>query len=123
MSNYLPRQEVQKFTNNDKHAKHHHVHLFTTTSLMDIMKNFSDVNIGKVLIGYVLMLIYAAISLIKRNDSINSQGLLAISGVTIIALSAAAGLGFCALIGLPFNASTTQVKTPPLLYSLLAARS
>jgi hypothetical protein len=31
------------------------------------------------------------------------------AGVVIIGLSVAAGLGFCALIGLPFNASTTQV--------------
>lgn len=77
---------------------------------MDIMKNFSDVNGIKVAIGYLLMLIYAGFSLARWNDSINSRSFLGMAGVIIIALSVAAGLGFCALIGLPFNASTTQVK-------------
>ncbi len=73
------------------------------------MKNFSDVNVTRVAIGYILMLVYAGYSLCKWNNSVNSQSFLGMAGVVIIGLSVAAGLGFCALIGLPFNASTTQV--------------
>lgn len=102
-------EEVQKFTNNDHNLKHHDIHLFTSTSLMDIMKNFSDVNVMRVAIGYILMLFYAGYSLCKWNNSVNSQSFLGMAGVVIIGLSVAAGLGFCALIGLPFNASTTQI--------------
>ncbi|CAG2100407.1 unnamed protein product, partial [Medioppia subpectinata] len=102
-------EEVQKFTNNDHNLKHQDIHLFTSTSLMDIMKNFSDVNVKRVAIGYILMLVYAGYSLSKWNSTGDSLSLLGIAGVIIIGLSVAAGLGFCALIGLAFNASTTQI--------------
>lgn len=76
---------------------------------MDIMKNFSDVNVLRVSIGYTLMLVYAGYSLCRWNGRHESLSYLGIAGVVIIGLSVAAGLGFCALIGLAFNASTTQV--------------
>ena len=78
---------------------------------MDIMKNFSDINVLRVSIGYILMLVYAGYSLCKWNRRNESLSILGIAGVVIIGLSVAAGLGFCALIGLAFNASTTQVMT------------
>ncbi|XP_054162571.1 protein patched-like [Oppia nitens] len=102
-------EEVQKFTSNDHNLKHQDIHLFTSTSLMDIMRNFSDVNFMRVAIGYVLMLLYASYSLSKWNNDNESFSILGITGVIIIGLSVAAGLGFCALIGLSFNASTTQI--------------
>ena len=94
---------------NDENPKHQDIHLFTSTSLMDIMKSFSDVNVMRVSIGYLLMLVYAGYSLCKWNPTDESLSFLGIAGVVIIGLSVAAGLGFCALIGLAFNASTTQV--------------
>ena len=39
----------------------------------------------------------------------NSQAGLGIVGVLLVAFSAAAGLGFCALLGFPFSAASTQV--------------
>ena len=38
-----------------------------------------------------------------------SQSGLGIAGVLLVAITVAAGLGFCALIGIVFNASTTQI--------------
>ncbi|RVE61675.1 hypothetical protein OJAV_G00174820 [Oryzias javanicus] len=66
------------------------IHAFSTTTLNDIMKSFSDVSVIRVAGGYLLMLAYA-------------------SGVLLVALSVAAGLGLCSLLGLSFNAATTQV--------------
>lgn len=43
-------------------------------------------------------------------DVIRSQSGVGLAGVLLVGLNVAAGLGFCALLGLPFNASTTQVN-------------
>ena len=38
-----------------------------------------------------------------------SQAGIGVAGVLLVAASIAAGLGCCALLGLPFNAATTQI--------------
>lgn len=93
-------------------SKQQDIHLFTSTSLADIMRNFSDVNYVRLGIGYLLMLAYAGYALSYRpggQKAERSQTILGMLGVLLIGLSAAAGLGLCALIGLAFNASTTQI--------------
>ncbi|KAJ3594314.1 hypothetical protein NHX12_003621 [Muraenolepis orangiensis] len=67
------------------------IHAFSTTTLNDIMKSFSDVSVIRVAGGYLLM------------------GAVGLAGVLLVALSVAAGLGLCSLLGLSFNAATTQV--------------
>lgn len=54
-------------------------------------------------------MIYACLSLAKLSDSVRSAAGLGLAGVLLVAITVAAGLGLCALLGLPFNASTTQV--------------
>jgi len=44
-----------------------------------------------------------------RWDCAKSQGAVGLAGVLLVALSVAAGLGLCSLIGISFNAATTQV--------------
>lgn len=44
-----------------------------------------------------------------RWDCTKSQGAVGLAGVLLVALSVAAGLGLCSLLGLSFNAATTQV--------------
>lgn len=44
-----------------------------------------------------------------RWDCAKSQGAVGLAGVLLVALSVAAGLGLCSLLGLSFNAATTQV--------------
>lgn len=46
-----------------------------------------------------------------RWDCAKSQGAVGLAGVLLVALSVAAGLGLCSLLGLSFNAATTQVNT------------
>uniref|UniRef100_A0A3Q2GFT4 Patched 2 n=1 Tax=Cyprinodon variegatus TaxID=28743 RepID=A0A3Q2GFT4_CYPVA len=84
------------------------IHAFSTTTLNDIMKSFSDVSVIRVAGGYLLMLAYACVTML-RWDCAKSQGAVGLAGVLLVALSVAAGLGLCSLIGLSFNAATTQV--------------
>ncbi|KAK6302637.1 hypothetical protein J4Q44_G00269920 [Coregonus suidteri] len=84
------------------------IHAFSTTTLNDIMKSFSDVSVIRVAGGYLLMLAYACVTML-RWDCAKSQGAVGLAGVLLVALSVAAGLGLCSLLGLSFNAATTQV--------------
>ncbi|KAK7100530.1 hypothetical protein V1264_023464 [Littorina saxatilis] len=85
------------------------INAFSFTSLMDIMKDFSNISLTRIVIGYVLMLIYACISLMRWNDAVNSQSGIGMAGVMLVSLSVAAGLGICSVLGITFNASTTQI--------------
>ncbi len=55
-------------------------------------------------------LAYACVTML-RWDCAKSQGAVGLAGVLLVALSVAAGLGLCSLLGLSFNAATTQVNT------------
>lgn len=81
---------------------------FSTTTLEDILKSFSSVSVIRVAGGYLLMLAYACLTML-RWDCAKSQGAVGLAGVLLVALSVAAGLGLCSLIGISFNAATTQV--------------
>uniref|UniRef100_A0A674PAQ2 Patched 2 n=1 Tax=Takifugu rubripes TaxID=31033 RepID=A0A674PAQ2_TAKRU len=88
----------------------HSIHAFSTTTFDDIMQSFSNVSVIRVAVGYLLMLAYACMTLL-RWDSTKSQGAVGLAGVLLMALSVAAGLGLCSLLGLSFNAATTQVHS------------
>ncbi|XP_074858497.1 protein patched homolog 2 [Carettochelys insculpta] len=85
-----------------------HAHAFSSTTLSDIMKSFSDVSAVRVAGGYLLMLAYACVTML-RWDCSKSQGAVGLAGVLLVALSVASGLGLCSLLGISFNAATTQV--------------
>ncbi|RUS84707.1 hypothetical protein EGW08_007535 [Elysia chlorotica] len=103
----------RKFSNvvngfsNDTHPEN--LHGFSFTSLMDIMKDFSNISVTRVVLGYVLMFIYACVSLLRWNDAVISQSGIGMAGVVLVSLSVAAGLGICSVLGISFNASTTQI--------------
>lgn len=61
-------------------------------------------------IPFYAQLAYACVTML-RWDCSKSQGAVGLAGVLLVALSVAAGLGLCSLLGLSFNAATTQVKT------------
>ena len=52
---------------------------------------------------------YAGITLYNWTDKVRSHAGLGIAGVILVAVSIAAGLGIAALVGITFNASTTQI--------------
>lgn len=67
---------------------------------------------------YLFQVLYACISLLKCNDPVNSQCGIGMAGVLLVGLSVAAGLGLCSVLGIKFNASTTQVTSKTLLLLL-----
>jgi hypothetical protein len=54
-------------------------------------------------------LVYVGLALFKWTDLVKSQSGLGITGVLLVTITVAGGLGCCAIIGLTFNASTTQI--------------
>lgn len=63
-------------------------------------------------------LAYACLTML-RWDCSKSQGAVGLAGVLLVALSVAAGLGLCSLIGISFNAATTQVLKEPSIHCVL----
>ncbi|XP_074605757.1 protein patched isoform X2 [Brevipalpus obovatus] len=100
--------EVEKYIK-DEEVKDYHIEHFTNVALLDIMRNFSRLSIYHLLIGYCVILIFVATVRSNPADCVQSNSVLSVIGVLIVALSTASGLGFCAILGLPFNASTTQI--------------
>ncbi|XP_030679629.1 protein patched homolog 2 isoform X2 [Nomascus leucogenys] len=84
------------------------IHAFSSTTLDDILHAFSEVSAARVVGGYLLMLAYACVTML-RWDCTQSQGAVGLAGVLLVALAVASGLGLCALFGITFNAATTQV--------------
>ncbi|XP_029676323.1 protein patched isoform X2 [Formica exsecta] len=87
----------------------YNLNAFSTTTLNDILRKYSVVSVMKIAIGGALMLLYAGIALLRWKDPVRSQSGVGIAGVMLICATVAAGLGFCALLGIPFNATTTQI--------------
>ncbi|XP_034192585.2 protein patched isoform X5 [Osmia lignaria lignaria] len=87
----------------------YNLYAFSTTTMNDILGKYSELSVMKIAIGCTLMLLYAGIVLLRWKDPVRSQAGVGIAGVTLICATVAAGLGFCALLGIPFNAATTQI--------------
>ncbi|XP_059471270.1 protein patched [Neocloeon triangulifer] len=82
---------------------------FSSSSLDELVAEFSELSIPKLAAGYLLVLVYAACALIQLEDVVKSQSAVGIAGVFLIGLTVTAGLGVCAMLGMPFNATTTQI--------------
>ncbi|XP_043484332.1 protein patched isoform X3 [Leptopilina heterotoma] len=91
---------------------------FSTITLNDILKKYSEVNYTAVIIGGAIIFLYVGVVLYRRGDPVRSQSGIGIGGVILVYAAEASGLGFCAIIGTPFNAVTTQ--TLPFLNVVLA---
>ncbi|XP_076289551.1 protein patched isoform X3 [Lasioglossum baleicum] len=87
----------------------YNLYAFSTTTMNDILGKYSEVPVMKIAIGCAMMLFYAGIVLLRWKDPVRSQAGVGIAGVMLICATVAAGLGFCALLGIPFNAATTQI--------------
>merc|ERR550532_1602700 len=62
-----------------------------------------------IVLGYAFMIVYAVASLYRWTDGVRSQAGLGLAGVLLVAMNVSAGLGLAALIGIHFNAATTQI--------------
>lgn len=61
------------------------------------------------IVAVLTQLAYACLTML-RWDCAKSQGAVGLAGVLLVTLSVAAGLGLCSLLGISFNAATTQVS-------------
>ena len=52
---------------------------------------------------------YAVATLYRWSDRVRSQAGLGLGGVLLVALSITGGMGLAALLGIPFNAASTQI--------------
>ncbi|CAB3404594.1 unnamed protein product [Caenorhabditis bovis] len=87
-------------------------HPLASTSIADMLEEFSQFNYIIIVIGYVLMVIYAAFTQGRFQGywlAIQSNVALAVVGVILVTFSSICGLGFATHLGINFNAATTQV--------------
>lgn len=82
---------------------------FSTVTLDDILGKFSNLRPMNLLIAVAATIAYTTLALVKWKNGVKGQTAVGIAGVLFIVMSTAAGLGFCALLGIPFNAATFQV--------------
>lgn len=101
-------QEVASLVTEKKQRKYE-INAFSSSYLNDTLAQFSEVSFINLLLGVVFMLIYVSLTLFKKQDLVKSQVGLGLSTVLLVVLSLAGGLGCCALLGIHFNASTTQI--------------
>ncbi|XP_049539908.1 LOW QUALITY PROTEIN: protein patched [Anopheles darlingi] len=102
--------EVNKIMQTDvKPLSHYGVYAFSSATLDDILGKFSSPDPISLGIGIAIIVCYTALALLRWKDPVNGQSGVGAAGVLVIAVTTAAGLGFCALLGIAFNAATTQV--------------
>ncbi|XP_034941243.1 protein patched [Chelonus insularis] len=82
---------------------------FSTTTMNDILSKYSEISITNMAIGCGLVILYTGFALFRWKDPVHSQASVGVAGVILICATVAAGLGFCALLRIPFNAITTQM--------------
>ncbi|XP_012231499.1 protein patched [Linepithema humile] len=101
--------EVKRMVNTANGSAPYNLYAFSTTTMNDILGKYSEVSVMKIAIGCSVMLLYSGFVLFRWSDPVRSQSAVGIAGVILVCATAAAGLGFCALLGIPFNATTTQI--------------
>ena len=102
--------EVNKIMQSDvKPQAFYEVFAFSSAALDDILGKYSNPNPISLGVGVAATLIYAGLILWRWKDPVNGQSGVGVAGVLLIGVATAAGLGFCALLGIAFNAATTQV--------------
>ncbi|XP_058065596.1 protein patched [Anopheles bellator] len=102
--------EVHNIMQTDvKPLSHYGVYPFSSAMLDDILGKYSSLDPLSIGIGLAIILVYTACSLLRWRDPPIGQSGVGLAGVGLIAVTTAAGLGFCALLGIAFNAATAQV--------------
>ncbi|CAD7011873.1 unnamed protein product [Ceratitis capitata] len=85
------------------------IYVFSSATLDDILAKYSNPSPISIVIGVIATVFYAFCTLIRWKDPVKGQSSVGVAGVLLIGFSTAAGLGLCALLGIVFNAASTQV--------------
>ncbi|KAK5966930.1 SSD domain-containing protein [Trichostrongylus colubriformis] len=87
-------------------------HPLASTSIADMLEEFSQFNYTIIILGYVLMVIYAAFTQARIDGrwlAIRSNVALSFVGVILVTYASICGLGLSTAMGINFNAATTQI--------------
>merc|ERR1719270_2959174 len=84
-------------------------HSYSSLGLQNIVNAFSELSISNIFLGYIFMIVYAVGSLYRWADRVRSQAGLGLGGVLLVALNVGAGMGLASLLGIHFNAASTQI--------------
>ncbi|XP_073845846.1 protein patched [Musca autumnalis] len=102
-------KEVENIMASPGMSKKYNVYVFSSATLDDILEKFSNPKPLSILIGVIATVSYAFCTLIRWRDPVKGQSSVGVAGVLLIGFSTAAGLGLCAILGIVFNAASTQV--------------
>jgi len=92
-----------------KNGKKYDFHSYSSLGLENIMNTFSELSLPNIAMGYAFMMVYTVITLYRWTDKVRSQSGLGLAGVLLVAITVGAGMGLAALIGISFNAASTQI--------------
>ena len=84
-------------------------HSYSSLGLQNIVSTFSALSPVSICLGCLLMASYALCTLYRWSDRVRSQAGLGLAGVLLVIITVAAGLGLASLVGLTFNAASTQI--------------
>ena len=127
--------EVARIVAEQKLQRKYDVSAYSSSQLDEIMEDFSEFRIPDLMLGLLAVvspsslatstlitystdnfcpfqLLYSGVTLYRWNGVVRSQSAVGIAGVFLVCLGVPSGLGLCALIGVTFNAVTSQ--TVPL---------
>ncbi|XP_026842444.1 protein patched isoform X1 [Drosophila persimilis] len=90
-------------------AANYDIYVFSSAALDDILAKFSHPSALSIVIGVAVTVLYAFCTLLRWRDPVRGQSSVGVAGVLLMCFSTAAGLGLCALMGIVFNAASTQV--------------
>ncbi|XP_053962100.1 protein patched [Anastrepha ludens] len=94
---------------NRRISNNYDIYVFSSATLDDILAKYSNPSPISIVIGVIATVLYAFCTLIRWKDPVKGQSSVGVAGVLLIGFSTAAGLGLCALLGIVFNAASTQV--------------
>ncbi|XP_034476659.1 protein patched [Drosophila innubila] len=103
------REVEQLLRKQSRIATNYDIYVFSSASLDDILAKFSHPSAVSIVIGVAATVIYAFCTLLRWRDPVRGQSSVGVAGVLLMCFSTAAGLGLCALLGIVFNAASTQV--------------
>ncbi|CAB0031232.1 unnamed protein product [Trichogramma brassicae] len=101
--------QVKRLQNSSVESGPYNHYAFSTTSMNDVLGKYSELSLTKLGLGAGLVMLYAGAVLYRWRNQVRSQAGVGMAGVLLICASLAAGLGFCALLGIHFNAASTQI--------------
>ncbi|XP_020815064.1 protein patched [Drosophila serrata] len=103
------REVEQLLRKQSRISANYDIYVFSSAALDDILAKFSHPSALSIVIGVAVTVLYAFCTLLRWRDPVRGQSSVGVAGVLLMCFSTAAGLGLSALLGIVFNAASTQV--------------